>query len=281
MLHDKPFDRRLRRVRRDRSTSPGADYLHQRAAEELLERLDCVKRSFASALVMGSEAAAAGLRQRGIAVTVADPAYAAAARSGGVQCDEDMLPFADASFDLIVSIGLLDSVNDLPGALTLFRRALRPDGLFLAAFAGAGSLPRLRSAMLAGDQAVGETVGARIHPQIDVRAAGDLLTRTGFFLPVADSEDVTVRFGSLASLLADLRAMGVTNMIANRSTRPLGRTALLAAAADFTAHADADGKTGERFEIIYLTAWSAPADPAGAMRRPSPPSFSSTLPRPG
>src|SRR5919107_1568930 len=121
-------------------------------------------------------------------------------RAGGVQGDEDRLPFADEAFDLIVSVGVLDTVNDLPGALLLIRRALRPDGLFLAAFPGAGSLPRLKRAMLAAD-AVGGGAAARVHPQIEVRSAGDLLTRAGFALPVVDVQPVDVRFASLLGLV--------------------------------------------------------------------------------
>ncbi len=117
-----------------------------------------------------------------------------------MQCDEDRLPFADGAFDLVVSVGALDSVNDLPGALLLTRRALKPDGLFLAALAGAGSLARLRRAMLAADAAEGGAA-PRVHPQIDVRAAGDLLVRAGFALPVVDAQPVEVRFRSLLDRL--------------------------------------------------------------------------------
>jgi SAM-dependent methyltransferase len=261
MSQDLPFDRRLRRLRRERAARRfgEADYLHRLVADELIERLDLVKKGFRRALDLGCASGylAGRLRERGLEVAAADPGFDFARESSGVQCDEDRLPFADGSFDLIVSVGLLDSVNDLPGALILIRRALAPDGLFLGAFAGAGSLPRLRSAMLAADEAEGGAA-PRIHPQIDVRAAGDLLARAGFALPVADGHGLDVRFSSLFALVADLRAMGATNLLAGRSRRPLGRTALAAAASDFAAHADGDGKTGERFEIVYLSGW-APA----------------------
>ena len=223
---DRPFDRRLRRLRRDRAAARPIDYLHRRAADELLERLDLVRRDFRDAVDLGcgSGYLAARLRERGLDVAAADAGARFAKSAAGVQCDEDRLPFGDARFDLVVSVGVLDTVNDLPGALTLIRRALRPDGLFLAAFAGAGSLPRLREAMRAADEAeAAEAMAARIHPQIDVRAAGELLMRAGFALPVVDTETVTVRFAGLASLVADLRGMGATNMLAARSRRPLGR----------------------------------------------------------
>ena len=269
MSQDLPFDRRLRRLRRERAARRfgEADYLHRLVADELIERLDLVKRDFHRVLDLGCASGylAGRLRERGLDVTAADPGFAFAKAAGGVQCDEDRLPFADRSFDLVVSVGLLDSVNDLPGALVLIRRSLAPDGMFVGAFAGAGSLPRLRSAMLAADSVDGGAA-PRIHPQIDVRAAGDLLARAGFELPVADGHGFDVRFPSLAALVTDLRAMGATNMLAGRSRRPLGRAALAAAAADFVAHADSDGKTAERFEIVYLCAWApgwVPPEKAG------------------
>jgi len=269
---DKPFDRTLRRLRRDRAASapPGADYLHRHAAEELLERLAAVTRTFTEALVIGAldGGMSAALQARGMRSVVAEPGTRLARRSGAVQCDEDRLPLADGSFDLAVAIGTLDSVNDLPGALTLIRRALRPDGLFLAAFAGAGSLPRLRSAMAAADEAEG-AAAPRIHPQIDLRAAGDLLARAGFTLPVVDAGGIDVRFSSLMQLVADLRGMGATNVLATRSDRPLTRIGLGAALADFHAAADPDGKTAERFEILYLTAWAPSPDQPRPARRGS------------
>ncbi len=286
-VQDKPFDRALRRQRRDRAAASGgaADYLFRRVADELAERLDLVKRPFADALDLGcGDAYLTGrLRARGLDVVAADPGAAFAAAVDGVQCDEDRLPFADGAFDLIVSAGMLDSVNDLPGALALIRRALRPDGLFLAAFAGAGSLPRLRSAMRAADEAEGGEAAPHIHPQIDVRAAGDLLSRAGFALPVADGESIAVRFSSLAGLVRDLRAMGATNALGARPRRPLGRRGLAAAIADFEAHADPDGKTTERFEIVYLSGWApAPGQPRPAPRGSATASLAAALkPRAG
>ena len=261
---DLPFDRRLRRLRRERAARRfgEADYLHRLVADELIERLDLVKRDFRRALDLGCAFGylAGRLRERGLEVSAADPGFAFAEQAGGVQCDEDRLPFADGSFDLIVSVGTLDSVNDLPGALILIRRALAPDGLFLGAFAGAGSLPRLRSAMLAADETEGGAA-PHIHPQIDVRAAGDLLARAGFALPVTDGHGFDVRFPGLFALVADLRAMAATNLLAGRSRRPLGRAGLDAAAAGFAGDADPDGKTAERFEIVYLSGWAPAAAP--------------------
>lgn len=261
---DKPFDRRLRRLRRDRAAArlDGADYLLRRVVVEMVERLDVVKRGFRTALDLGcaSGLLTAELRARGIEVVAADAGASFAARARGVLCDEDRLPFADGAFDLVVSAGALDTVNDLPGALVLIRRCLRPDGLVLGAMAGAGSLPRLKAAMLAADTAEGDGASPRIHPQIDVRAAGDLLTRAGFVLPVVDAEAVDVRFGSLLALVSDLRAMAATNILAARARRPLLRPGLAAALAEFGRHAGQDGKTTERFEILHLIGWAPTPD---------------------
>lgn len=261
------FDRRRRRARRDRAARDFAahDFLHARMADELLDRLDAVQRPFATALDLGCLDGRIGraLRQRGIACHAADPGYGFARAAGGVQCDEDRLPFADASFDLVTAAGGLDSVNDLPGALVLIRRALRPDGLFMGAMIGAGSLPRLRAALLASDP---DRAVARIHPQVDVRSAGDLLARAGFALPVADGERVTVRYSSLFSVLADLRGTGASNVLAG-AVLPLGRAALARAAAAFESFADPDGKTAETIEIVHLLGWApAPDQPKPARR---------------
>jgi NADH dehydrogenase [ubiquinone] 1 alpha subcomplex assembly factor 5 len=160
--------------------------------------------------------------------------------------------------------------------LTLIRRALKPDGLFLGAFAGAGSLPRLRQAMRAAEAAEGRDPSPRIHPQIDVRAAGDLLARAGFALPVADREVIEARYTALPRLLSDLRLTGATNILAQRSKAPFTRLGLAAAAADF-----GEGAT-ERFELIFLSGWApAPSQPAPARRGSGTASLADVLkPRP-
>lgn len=235
-------------------------------ADELLDRLDGVQREFTRALDLGCLDGRVGdaLRVRGIDVVSADPGYRFARAVGGVQCDEDRLPFADGSFDLVIACGGLDQVNDVPGALVLIRRLLKPDGLFLGAFVGAGSLARLRPALLSAE----ERTAARLHPQIDVRSAGDLLARAGFTLPVADGERVTVRYSSLFSLLGDLRGAASTNMLSG-PVPPLDRAALARAAELFQAGADADGKVGETIEIVHLLGWSPSPDQPKPARRGS------------
>ena len=262
------FDRRLRRLRRDRAAQRFADYSFLREAmiEGLLDRLDLVKRDFARALDLGTAdgSLARALATRDIEVTAADAGALFA--GSGILCDEDRLPFAPESFDLIVSAGVLDSVNDLPGALIQCRRALKPDGLFLAAFVGAGSLAWLRKALLAADQAAGDAIPQRIHPLIDVRAAGDLLTRGGFVLTVADGEPLDVGYGDPFRLMTDLRGMAATNMLAGQ-TLPLTRGRLAHLAQSFAASAGPDGRLRERFELVFMTGWApGPDQPQPAKR---------------
>lgn len=272
------FDRSTRRQRRDRAAAgfPAHDFVRATMLDGIAERLESVKRTFADVLDLGSFdgafAAAPGTR-----IARIDAGYHFARQSGGVQADEDRLPFADASFDLVVSAGVLDQVNDVPGALSLARRVLRPDGLFLGAFLGGGSLPTLRQALR---KAEGERPAARLHPQIDVRSAGDLLMRAGFALPVADAETLRVRYGGLGKLLGDLRGMAATNLLAER--RAIRRDTLARAAAAFAEAADPDGRTAERFEIIFLTGWApSPDQPAPARRDSGTTSLASALKRPG
>lgn len=267
-----PFDRARRRVRRDRALARFADhgFLTHHIADELLGRLELVDRRFTRALVIGAGDGRlqSTLRAQGLSVVTADAGFAAAKASGGIQCDEDRLPFADGAFDLVVSAGVLDSVNDLPGALLLARRVLRPDGLFMAGFLGAGSLPSLRSAMLQADFAGGGGVAPRIHPQIDVRSAGDLLARAGFALPVSDGEALDARYRGLDGLLADLRYGAQGGVLAG--DRPvLTRMQAAAAHGAFLAEADEDGRVTETFEIVYLIGWAPDASQPKPARRGS------------
>ncbi|MBW4329608.1 methyltransferase domain-containing protein [Stakelama sp. CBK3Z-3] len=229
--------------------------------EGIEERLSAVKRDFSDILDLGCWDASFS-PPPSVRITRCDPGYRFANGAHGVQADEDRLPFADAAFDLVVAIGTLDTVNDLPGALTLIRRALRPDGLFLGAFTGAGTLATLRRVLI---QAESDRPAARIHPQIDVQSAGDLLARAGFALPVADTESLSVRYRDIFSLFRDLRGMAATNVMTQRS--PLSRATLAAAAQAFAALGDADGRTTERFEVITVTGWAPdPSQPKPARR---------------
>ncbi|WP_213979313.1 methyltransferase domain-containing protein [Sphingomonas sp. dw_22] len=254
------FDRALRRKRRDRAARAYESFVRDHMLEGLHERLEGVKREFRDILDLGSFDGAFTLPGASITRLEAGPAFAAA--SGAIQADEDRHPFPEASFDLVISAGVLDSVNDVPGALALAQRALRPDGLFLGAFLGAGTLAALRASFLAAEA---DRPVARFHPQIDVRAAGDLLGRAGFALPVADVETLAVRYAGLPNLIRDLRGMAATNLLPGAP--PLSRATLLAAAEQFAGRADPDGRTTERFEIVYLTGWAPdPSQPQPARR---------------
>lgn len=269
------FDRALRRRRRDRAAPryPAFTFLRDHMLDGIAERLDAVKRDFAEVLDMGSFGGDFALP--GARIVRMDAGFGFAQQGGGVQAEEDRLPFADASFDLVVSAGVLDQVNDVPGALALARRVLRPDGLFLGAFLGAGTLSTLRACLMAAEA---ERPVARFHPQIDVRSAGDLLGRAGFALPVADVETLTVRYANFANLLRDLRGMAATNLLPGAP--PLSRTTLARAAEAFAARADADGRTTERFEIVYLTGWAPdPSQPQPARRGSATASLAEALKR--
>ena len=264
-----PFDRRLRRVRRDRAAA-GFDehgFVQRHIAAELLARLDSVTRDFRRALVLGyaGEELVAGLTAKGIGSVTADPGWRFAKVSGGVQCDEDRLPFADKSFDLVLSAGMLDSINDLPGALLLTNRVLRPDGLFLAGFAGAGSLATLRGAAMAAEIDA-DRIAPRIHPQIDVRAAGDLLGRAGFVLAVADGDTLTACYRAPGRLIADLRGAGLSSLLGGPSFDRERTAALLRALENSR---DGEGKIVERFALVYLTGWTPGPDPPTPARRGS------------
>ena len=263
------FDRSRRAQGRDRMIARFADhdFLYRAMLEELLDRLADVQRDLPEALMIGCPdgSAKAALEAMGKRVACTDPGFLAARGANGVQADEDALPFADNSFDLIIACGTLDSVNDLPGALILIRRILRPDGLMLAAFTGAGSLPRLKAALLAGE---GDRPGQHIHPQIDVRAAGDLLSRAGFAMPVADGETLVVRYGDIVRLMRDLRGMGAGNRLAEQPPL-LNRETLARAGAHFAQAADADGRTAEQMAIVYLSGWKPDPSQAAPARRGS------------
>jgi len=265
-----PFDRRLRRTRRDRAAAGFAEhgFLRDHMIEELLARLGTVNRQFGRMLDLGcANGTLAGQIDAPFIVST-DAGATFARRPLGVQCDEDRLPFADGSFDLVMSAGVLHAVNDLPGALTMIRRALRPDGLFLAAFIGGNSLMRTRQALLQGDVAATGGAAARVAPMVDVQAAGDLLRRTGFALPVVDSETLKIRYASLPALLEDIRGAGEAHVLKVRA--PLSRMALAAAAVQFERLADADGRIAEEVEIIYMTGWSPSPDQPQPLRRGSP-----------
>ena len=272
------FDRHARGIRRDRTVALPEAFFTGLIIDELLDRLTGVKREFTSALILGAEARLiAQVEAKGIAVTIADPSAARSAQFGGIQVEEDRLPFPPESFDLVLVAGLLDTVADLPGALLLIRRSLRPDGLFLGCLAASPSLPTLRSAISAADAAIG-TSAARIHPQVDVASAGDLLVRAGFALPVADLDSFDLSYRDFGKLIDDLRAAAATNVLVQR--HGVSRAWFAAAASAFAAGADASGKVRETISLVTLTGWApSPDQPQPAKRGSATTSLAQALAR--
>ncbi len=217
-------------------------------AEDAIDRLGFLNRKFHRALVIGdvTGAFAAHLMAQGSEVVLADPC-----EQFGSPLDEER-PLPGGPYDLIASLGLLDTVNDLPGALVLMRRALASDGLMIASFLAAGSLPVLRKAMLEAD---GERPSPRIHPQVDVRAAGQLMTRLGYASPVVDGWGFDVGFDSIDQLVGDLRAQALGNVLADPGPH-LGKASFNLARNAFAEKAGEDGLVRERFEIVTLSGWS-------------------------
>ena len=261
------FDRNRRRIVRDRAylRKQGLDFLHKELVDELFERLQMVSRSFEQCLLigLGSEYLAEKLETLGMRIWIADSSFALSAHAKGVQCDEDRLPFADSSFDLVLTIGALDTVNDLPGALTLIRRVLKPDGLYLGAFIGAESLTTLKASLM---EAEGDRVRNHIHPQIDIRTMGDLLQRTGFALPVVDSDTLKLAYSSMASLIRDLRDFGGSNLL-NGQIQPIKKPIAVDTRDRFEGKADTNGKILESVEMIHVSGWAPhPDQPKAAPR---------------
>src|SRR5277367_3103638 len=228
------FDRRAVRRHRERAArtvGSVADVLRD-VAERLLDRLDDTTRRFAYALDVGGRGIVAPLlRARGIDVVSCDLSPAMAARNGGpaVAADEEFLPFAPASFDLVVASVSLHWVNDLPGALIQLRRALRPEGLLLASLPALGTLAELRQALTEAEAALTGGAAPRVSPFVELRDCAALLQRAGFALPVADVEDMRLLYADPLALLHDLRAAGEANALRVRDRRVPPR-ALFAAA---------------------------------------------------
>lgn len=272
------FDRKRRRTVRDRAyaRANGDDFFSHLMTEEILERLEVVKRDFRRALVIGLPAPMlrTELQARGISVIVADSSTVLAKTCGDVICDDDRLPFADHSFDLIINIGSLDTINDLPGALVLARRILIPDGLMLAAFICAESFLALKSILMAAEE---DRVSAHVHPQIDVRTAGDLMARAGLTMPVADSDSLRLKYSSFDRLVSDIRDAGGSNILSGGPS-PIGREVYRRLQHLYQRQAEDDGKFAECVTLLYLCAWSPhPNQPKPARRGSGQVSLSTTL----
>ena len=253
------FSARARRAKlaRAAATLKDADFLHVRAAEEALDRLESVLRDFPLALLTGPAAPyladrltpAAGVGRAVLSCeTEAMP-------GSGVAASPEALPFADAGFDAVVSLMSLHATDDLPRALSEAKRVLRPDGLFLAVFPGERTLHELRAALRAGEAAATGGLSPRVSPMVAVKDGGALLQAAGFALPVADVATVRVRYAEPLRLLADLRAMGETNAACAAPRGAMRRDVLAASLAAYERTRD-EGKVPATFDLLALTGWS-------------------------
>jgi NADH dehydrogenase [ubiquinone] 1 alpha subcomplex assembly factor 5 len=258
------FDRRAWRLHRDRAATQGCvEFLHIEIADRLVERLEGVKRAFRLALDLGVHHGALSRAlgsQPGIEqVVTADPSLAFLKRLGGARAaaDPDLIPFCNGSFDLVVSGLALHWAGDLPGALVQIRRILKPGGLFLAAMLGGSTLIELRTALIEAELAEEGGTSPRVSPAAELADVAGLLLRTGYAMPVADAERITVTYSDALALMRDLRGMGETNALTARRRRALRRATLARAAALYADRFGLpDGRIPATFEVLFLTGWA-------------------------
>jgi NADH dehydrogenase [ubiquinone] 1 alpha subcomplex assembly factor 5 len=243
-------------LRRDRAAMLGPElFLFERAFEDCFDRLRDIPRSFKRALLLGcpSPEWPGRLKPYVHGVEVCDPGRLFAAQAGGEQVEEDHHDYGEKRFDLCVAIGTLDTVNDLPIALQLIGRSLRPDSPLIGAIAGGDSLPALRASLIEAGRAEG-SVFARTHPRIEPASLAQLLGAAGFKMPVVDVDRVRLRYKDLDALVHDLRAMAATAVLAERPP-PISRQAAKLTRAAFSARA-VEGRTEETIEILHFIAWT-------------------------
>lgn len=263
----KLFDRELQRhfLRRARRTATPPDFLFERASEDLAERLSIIKRDFSRGLLLADRSPVIAARLTALenvkfVCRMSEELDAPDEIEQTVLGDEEALPFQDGSFDLIVSVLSLHLVNDVPGVLAQAARALKPDGLLLAAMLGSESLTELRQSWLLAEEEIRGGVSPRVAPFADVRTLGSLLQRAGLALPVADNDTVTVRYASPLALMYELRAMGATNALAERSRVPVTKRLLQRVCEIYIDRfASPDGRIPATFEIVTLTGWAPDA----------------------
>lgn len=262
------FDRALHRKRLDRAARgyAQADFLKRRAAQDVAERLEAIMRDFPVAVDLSARAGAfrEALAQSGAASRIGtlietdlSPAMLGGRGGPRVALDEERLPFAAGSLDLVVSTLGLHWTNDVVGALIQTRMALRPDGLFIGAFLGGATLTELRQSLVAAEAEILGGAGSRVSPFADTTDAAGLLQRAGFALPVADVDRVSVTYDHPLKLLYDLRQMGETSVLAERHPKPLTRALMRRAFEIYVERfAGDDGRVPATFEIITLTGWA-------------------------
>jgi len=262
---DALFDHTLMRRRRLRALAgfmPGADFLLRRVAEDMADRLSVVERRFETpfqvhgGLTLPAELMSATGKTAEFSFVDQHPLPGVDAGNMTL-ADPDRVPIVPGSADLIISPLALHLTNDTPGVLVQMRRALKPDGLLLAATPGAGTLGELRESLLAAESELTGGANTRVHPFADIRDYGALLQRAGFALPVTDIDDIVVRYADMFGLLKDLRAMGMTSMLLDRSRKPVGRSVFLRAAQIYAERfSDPDGRIRASFPVIHLSGWA-------------------------
>lgn len=279
---EKIFDQSLVEAHRARALTnadPNAGFLLDIVAQELAERVSVVERHFDRALELHGYTGqtARHLTATGKVGTVerveTDARFGSDEAPVTIASLEEV-PAEPESFNLVVSPLSLHLTNDTPGAFIQVRRALKPDGLFLAAIPGSGTLQELREALLAAEAELTGGASPRVIPFADVRDVGALLQRAGFALPVTDTETYTVRYDSLFALIRDLRAMGMTSPLTARSRVPVSRRFFLRAAEIYAERfSDPDGRVRATFSVIYLSGWAPhesqqkPLKPGSAKQR--------------
>jgi len=256
------FDIDLRWRRRDRAARIGPElFLAERVFADCLDRLTLVPRRFGKALLIGCPDPGWPARLPADIVDTRDPGPLFAACAGGQPITEDDWSPEGTAYDLVLAIGTLDTVNDLPRALRLLFETMTSDALLIGAVSGGDTLPRLRGAMRAADAAAGPAL-PHVHPRIEASALAPLLSRAGFAMPVVDVDRVEVRYRDLQRLVNDLRAMGATNVLIERPRRFLSGSAYLAARQAFE-EKGTDGRTAEVFEILHFAAWKGSEEVKG------------------
>ena len=276
------FDRKLLRERRARFAHEveARSFLLCHVAREIAERVELMLRSFPLALDLGAYHGVLGKKVAALPSVgtmlygESALAFAAMCPRPALVCDEDVLPFKAASLNLVVSGLALHRVNDLPGALIQVRRALRPDGLFMAALLGAGALVELRQVLIEAEAETEGGASPRVSPFGDVREYGALLQRAGFALPVADSETLSLSYANPREVMREVRALGGGNVLLARSRKPLARHTLKRAEQLYCErYGTPDGSVRASFEIVYLSGWGPdpgqqkPLKPGSAAQR--------------
>lgn len=249
------FNPRLRALRRDRAARTGPElFLFDRAFDDCLDRLRDFPRRFERALLVGCPTPEwpERLAEMASEIEVVDPGAIFASRAGGRQIEEDRHDFGERAFDLCIAIGTLDTVNDLPLAFNRLWHSLKADSPIIGAIAGGNSLPSLRTCLIEAERASGRAV-ARTHPRIDATSLARLLQSSGFAMPVVDIDRVKMSYADLASLVRDLRGMGQTSVLAQRSPA-MSRSTAAAASTAFLSMGDG-GRTEETVEILHFLAW--------------------------